>query len=267
MLALLLAVGSALGAWALCIGLGAWGRFHVAAIRNRDFGKPIAGEATRLWFLWWAAAAGAAVVGAVAAGHPLAGLALALLFPVVRFVFILLPRKKNQQSLERSALAFFHGLQGLLRAGFSLPTALFRLAQTLETPFAVLLRGSLASYDQGKTLSRCLERFQARSGLAQAGLCLDLLEQAHHRGLSLGPFLERVLPWLEEEARDQERVEQVRTSALVQAILASLLPWVVVALAIGPPGQWTSTTWMLAAFGLTLQVAGLWVVGQVARFE
>jgi Flp pilus assembly protein TadB len=203
----------------------------------------------------------------VATGHPLAGLTVGALFPFAKRHVALLSRQKSRRALEDSALAFFHGLQGLLRAGFSLPSALFRLSETLDTPFSSRLRTALAGFDRGSSLAGCLDRFQDRARLTQAGVCLDLLVRAHDRGLALGPFLDRVLPWLEEEARERDRVRSVRSAAFAQAGLASLLPWMVAFYAVGSPLGWNGATRGLAFLGLALQLVGFRVVARVARFE
>ncbi len=259
----LFALGAAIGAWALGRALALWARFQVRRGRDRD--RP--GEPTRLWFFWWALTALSVVGVGLVAGHPLLGLVLTAVFPAMRWLVVAIPRQREQRALEASALLFFHGLQGLLRAGFSLPTALFRLSESLDSPFATLLRGALAGFEKGKTLSSCLDRFQHRSRLSQAGLCLDLLEQAHGRGIGLAPFLDRVLPWLEAEGRERDKLDKARAAAFAQAGLSAVLPWAVAVLAVGSPLAWSSAIWAVAGFGLFLQIGGFWVVAKTARFE
>jgi len=253
-----LALLSAAAAWALALGLARWGRFLVFDIRN-----PLPGDSTRLWLLWWGLLFGLSGFAAWAIGHPLVGLLGAVFFPAFGLFLSRRRRHFTALELEDSALVFFRGLQGLLKAGFSLPVSLFRLCQSVDSAFARRLRRSLEGFDRGRSLSECLGRFRHRTGLSQAGLCLDVLERAHGRGLSLGPFLDRVLPWLESEARDRKRIDEARKSALAQACLASLLPWAVAAFA---SGSFRGPGWFgVAALGI--QAAGFFTVGKIARFE
>jgi Flp pilus assembly protein TadB len=259
------AILSALLAWGLLRLLERAGRSQSLSVRKRDSLR--SGEPTWVWLLWWGTALFGAALGAVFFDHPLLGLAGGALFPVLRIWSLGVVRARQERALESSALTFFHGLQGLLRVGISLPAALFRLSSAVDSPFTARLRVTLEGFERGRSLSACLDRLRARAGLAQTGLCLDILEEAHRKGLTLGPFLDRVLPWLEAESRDRERILGARRGALAQGVLVSVLPWGVAVLLAGSPGAWTPGTWLAAGGALSLQGTGLWALTRLSRFE
>jgi Flp pilus assembly protein TadB len=128
--------------------------------------------------------------------------------------------------LDRSSLSYLHALRGLVAVGESLPSALFRLATSVPAPFAVTLQSFLGSFDGGRPLRECLQRFRERSELRVTGTCLAMLEMAYRQGLSVGPLLDRLLPVLESEHAHRERIRELRRATFAQLAIAAAIPLV-----------------------------------------
>ena len=127
--------------------------------------------------------------------------------------------------LERAAVTFLEALLGLLRVGLSFPSALFHLVHHLPGAFAAELSPYLGRFEEGKSLTRCLERFRLHTQLGQVDLYLGLLMAAYREGLSMVPLLEHAVPILTAEQGYRERALSLRWAATVQAAVASLIPW------------------------------------------
>jgi Flp pilus assembly protein TadB len=135
-------------------------------------------------------------------------------------------RSRRVRQLELSAVHFFEALLGLLRVGLSFPSALFHLVHHFPGPFAEALLPYLNRFEEGRSLNRCLERFQVQTGLGQVEVYLSLLGVAYREGLSMVPLLEQAVPVLASEQGYRERSRSLRRAAAVQAGVASLIPWI-----------------------------------------
>lgn len=130
-----------------------------------------------------------------------------------------------KRELELSALSFFYGLLGLIQSGQGFSTALFELTRSLPGSFSNLLRKYLKNYEEGKGLFIVLRDFRQKSKLPLIGTYLATLEMAYSQGLPLAPFLEQMIPTLEQEQHYQQKVEALRKQSLAQAAMAFLVPW------------------------------------------
>lgn len=158
-------------------------------------------------------------------GHPVFGLVLVFAVPGILRLLTRFRTIARREQFDEAALSFLVALRGLTRVGISLPSALFQISKNFPSGFAKHLARYLNRFEEGKTLSDSLKRFQKRAGLGYSGLALTLLEMAHSRGLQAAPILDQVVPMLESERQAERRVGGIRKSVFVQGLIAFLLPW------------------------------------------
>lgn len=127
--------------------------------------------------------------------------------------------------LEESFLSFIYALQGMVEVGWSLPTALFKLAHGMDGKFSERLRRYLRKYREGTSLLSCLERFRTRHPSFASGRALLLLELSYRSGLSVLPILETILPTLEARFQMAQKQRTLMRSVLAQGLTAALLPY------------------------------------------
>ena len=77
-------------------------------------------------------------------GRLLYGLGVLLLFPALIAHLARRERARLTWSLDHSALSYLYALSGLIQAGISLPSALFRLSENVPAPFASTLQSFLS---------------------------------------------------------------------------------------------------------------------------
>jgi len=258
------------------IALLSWGGGRLISIAVTRSARPgFSSLKAQSWFLAGAmllAMATSCVFCGAMFGRPAFGLGFGFLLPAA------LPRLlgwwhwKERRRLEKSALVFLYALQGLLRAGLSLPTALFHLARQMDSPFASALHSSLRRFEEGKALPTCLAQFRLKSDLRLTGICLRLLELTYRNGLAVVPMLERVIPVLESEREAEDRVLGVRKSTAGQIAISSAIPWVLWGcLSVFQPEmreQMIASGTLLPVFLLALLIEGIgvWVLWQVSAF-
>lgn len=181
-------------------------------------------------------------------------------------------RNRYEITLEKSAICFLYALEGLLKVGIGFPAALFRLSESFRGRFTQLLRGQLYHYEEGKALSRCLERVRAQAGIEGVGFCLAVMEMAYEKGLPVASFLERMVPLLEDEQAHNAKIRALRHSLLAQALTAVVLPWVLLsALWLLEPGMaWERISgrwfWGTVLLTLTYEALGLVVIWKISSF-
>lgn len=194
------------------------------------------------------------------------------LVPGVMHLIGYLSAHRRTRALDGSAITCFHAVRGLVRAGISLPTALFQVARRFHDPFADALAKQLAHYDEGRSLEICLERFRDRNSLALTSLTLRVLETAYRQGLPILPVLDRILPVLEHEYAIEEKTETLCRSALGQGAVAALLPWGVIAFLnwVQPEmaaGAFESRTFWCGVMGcLGWQASGVWMLWKSSKY-
>lgn len=203
--------------------------------------------------------------------RPIYGL-LSLCFLPWYWQFVSFLWKREQlRRFEKSLLAAWQLLHGLTRSGFSFPSALFQLTQT-EIQLGVALKPFLKKYARGEPISRCLDAFYRNVPVPRARRSLFLMSMAYENGLSVVPFLERMIPCLEHELFYEQKRELLMRVTYYQLALAILLPWSLAAalflveptLIIPFQEGWKAIWGVLLVLGI--QGAGVWVIGRVARF-
>jgi len=205
-------------------------------------------------------------------GNPIYGLAVLLLVPFALPQLVRFWAGRQTSALDSSAIAYFHALRGLVRAGLGLPYALFQLSEAVPSSFAEALRPFLDRFENGRSLGECLERFRGRMELPLTGICLSVLQLAYREGLPVAPFLERMLPLLESDREGRERERSLRHSVAAQAAVAFATPWFLLgALALFQPTLashcWSGKALVVAAGALAMEAAGVWVLWQVSTFS
>ncbi|MBI4403041.1 MAG: type II secretion system F family protein [Deltaproteobacteria bacterium] len=209
---------------------------------------------------------------AICAKRPVFGLAIVFLVPVLASPFARKWKTYRTYCLDRSALSFFYALQGLIRSGISLPTALFELSKSLPSPFATQMNIFLKHYQDGKVLSDCMQGLKLKGNLKLSGLVLSTIQMAYVRGLSFGPFLDRMLPTLRSEQEAEEKERSLRRSVWMQMMVALLVPWFIGAsLYFFQAEAFTHlltgrTFFLLLLPAVTFQLAGLLIIQRVCRF-
>lgn len=129
--------------------------------------------------------------------------------------------------MEASGIVYFQALRGLVHAGLGLPAALFHLAQAQPSPFARTIARALDGFHEGEGLGECLRRFDRRVPLRLMGTSLTALQLAYRQGIPVAPLLDRMVPWLEREREADLRLRDGLRSALAQAGIALVVPWLV----------------------------------------
>ncbi len=132
-----------------------------------------------------------------------------------------------ENHLERTAILTLHALLGLLKTGLGLPSALFKLIERVDSPFTQALKPFLLKYEKGKTLSECLLKFSRKISTLQIGMCLNVFEIAYSKGLPLVPFLEYIIPVLEDEIELKEKIASQRKMVIAELIIALIIPWII----------------------------------------
>ncbi len=197
---------------------------------------------------------------------------LTTLLPLTLWFIWVLRKARHEWEVEQTALVYLHALQGLLKGGLSLPTALFQLVETDPSPFARSLRRYLTQFHRGEGLASCLDLFRKESGIQDSAALWGMLEVVYRRGLPLAPLLERRLPGLEADGDLRMKIRELRRSALGQALLVALLPWGLLGvLGVFQPemtkGFLESSAFLpTVALALFLEGAGGFCLWQVCRF-
>lgn len=177
-----------------------------------------------------------------------------------------LQTQRRRALFEASAEQYLHALRALVRSGLGFSAALDRLAHAQATPFSQAMRGRLRVFAQGGDFLDCLDRFPSR-GSALLGLCLENLASAYRQGLAILPLLDRMVPALEFERAQNQRLRELRRSVLWQVAVAASVPWIVVGVlrAVGPAGVGRLT--IEHAVGvLVWEGVGIWTLWKQMRF-
>ncbi len=132
-----------------------------------------------------------------------------------------------RDEMEAAGIVYFQAVRGLVHSGLGLPAALFHVAQVQPSAFARTLQKALNGFHAGEGLGDCLRRFDRRVPLRLMGTSLNALQLAYRQGIPVSPLLDRMVPLLERERESELRLRDSRRSALVQAGVALLVPWVV----------------------------------------
>lgn len=204
-------------------------------------------------------------------GSPVFGLLSLAALPGILAAWGRWRRLRRREELDASAISFLHALLGLVRAGLSLPSALFQLCETLPTPFGLALQRFLLRYDRGSTLRECLARFR-ESELRASAAPLALLEMTYRNGLPVAPLLEKILPVLESERLARAKISALAKTSLGQAAVAFALPWLLAAVLSWFQPQllvdFSSSDYAFAllAFALFWEGLGVFLVWWISRF-
>jgi len=141
---------------------------------------------------------------ALSLGSPVA--CLGVLFSVPLVVQGIAARTKKGP--KPSPLPLLYALRGLLRAGIGLPSAIFQLSRedpsSLANPFETFLK-----FANHKTIFPWV----------------SLLEMSYRNGLPISPLLDRMIPILETERRNNEKIRHLQRSTGMQIVIACLVPW------------------------------------------
>ncbi len=162
-------------------------------------------------------------------GNPAFGLPLIPLICVLALPIFSLQQESKLFRNERAAINFLHGLHGLIQGGLSLPAALISLSEGHNGEIGAAIQGRLKSFPKGESLVGILEESRHLLGLRRLDTCLSALGMAYEKGLPIGPILATSLPNLESEAEMFQRIREIRKSITIQAALACILPWALVA--------------------------------------
>lgn len=149
-----------------------------------------------------------------------------LILPLILKLIIKIHYSHFENELEKNAISILHALYGLLSSGLGLPVALFKLIEKINSPFTQVLKQFLIKYEEGLSLSECLLRFSRRTSTLQIGICLNIFEIAYRKGLPLIPFLDYIIPVLEDEIELKGKISSQRKVVIVQLIFALLIPWI-----------------------------------------
>jgi len=183
--------------------------------------------------------------------------------------------QRNHRKVEEASVGFLTALQGLLKSGIGLSSALFQLVESPQStwaPFAGLLDASLIRFHSGTSLSACLTRARDRTSLPGLRLGLGLVQMAYCQGLPILPILGRTLEWLERDLAARARIRDLARAAWAQLAIAVSLPWIVfTTLAYFEPGLWrhfreSTQFWPVVALALSLEIVGAYSIRRCACF-
>lgn len=205
-------------------------------------------------------------------GHLIFGLGASIFVPAFFRFFVSVRNKQQRKGIRESTLSFFYALSGLIKTGQSLPSALMDLAGALNSPFASEFAKHLEKYDSGKSLPFILGRLRFRLDGDLSALYLSMLEMIYSRGLSVGPFLDRMIPLLEADGHHRAQVANLLKEVFVQMVVAILIPWILVfALMWFNPELFNelvhqSSTFWTVLIVLGIETTGAWVLWRLSIF-
>jgi hypothetical protein len=184
--------------------------------------------------------------------------------------FLFWKRERAKEKELQSLQSFIRTIQGLLKTGIGLPSALSQSAGILEPSLRKSLRASLGRFEEGKNLSDSLIPFRDKKLNPSWKFLFTLLDKAYREGLPILPFLSVAIPMREGEFLQNKKIKSIRAQMLSQGVIAAIIPWIIFSFM-----EWQgvgetafSSPWGkgLAGISLLWEGVGFWVLWKGSTF-